>query len=104
MASMAGVAGLAAAGTGRRVKTTKTAKQQRVVSVQARGGEEDTRGCIPLEELRNTDVEKVGGKSASLGEMISQLSDVGVPVPGGFSTTAHAYKEFLGQGRHQRVH
>ncbi|CAE7483203.1 ppsA, partial [Symbiodinium microadriaticum] len=98
MASMAGVAGLAAAGTGRRVKTTKTAKQQRVVSVQARGGEEDTRGCIPLEELRNTDVEKVGGKSASLGEMISQLSDVGVPVPGGFSTTAHAYKEFLDKG------
>ena len=35
------------------------------------------------QELRNTDVEKVGGKSASLGEMISQLSDVGVPVPGG---------------------
>ena len=34
------------------------------------------------QELRNTDVEKVGGKSASLGEMISQLSDVGVPVPG----------------------
>ena len=98
MASVAGLAGLAAAGTGRRAKTTKTAKQQRVVSVQARGGEEDTRVCIPLEELRNTDVEKVGGKSASLGEMISQLSDVGVPVPGGFSTTAYAYKEFLDKG------
>ena len=38
------------------------------------------------------------GKSASLGEMISQLSAVGVPVPGGFSTTAHAYKEFLDKG------
>ena len=38
------------------------------------------------QELRNTDVEKVGGKSASLGEMISQLSDVGVPVPGDAST------------------
>eukprot|EP00913_Durusdinium_trenchii_P024025 g22563.t1 len=50
------------------------------------------------QELRNTDVEKVGGKSASLGEMISQLSDVGVPVPGGFSTTAFAYKEFLDKG------
>ena len=39
----------------------------------------------PSQELRNTDVEKVGGKSASLGEMISQLSDVGVPVPGPIS-------------------
>ena len=38
---------------------------------------------LQSQELRNTDVEKVGGKSASLGEMISQLSDVGVPVPGG---------------------
>mmetsp|Transcript_61734 Transcript_61734/g.172446 ORF Transcript_61734/g.172446 Transcript_61734/m.172446 type:complete len:895 (-) Transcript_61734:248-2932(-) len=69
-----------------------------IVARQARGGEEDTRVCIPLEELRNTDVDKVGGKSASLGEMISQLSEVGVPVPGGFSTTAFAYKEFLDKG------
>mmetsp|Transcript_84879 Transcript_84879/g.181871 ORF Transcript_84879/g.181871 Transcript_84879/m.181871 type:complete len:905 (-) Transcript_84879:87-2801(-) len=72
--------------------------QIRPVARQARGGEVDTRVCIPLEELRNTDVDKVGGKSASLGEMISQLSEVGVPVPGGFSTTAHAYKEFLDKG------
>jgi pyruvate,water dikinase len=68
------------------------------VALQARGGEVDTRVCIPLEELRNTDVEKVGGKSASLGEMISQLAVSGVPVPGGFSTTAYAYKEFLDKG------
>merc|ERR1719204_1604043 len=68
------------------------------VARAARGGEEDIRVCIPLEELRNTDVDKVGGKSASLGEMISQLSDVGVPVPGGFSTTSFAYKEFLDKG------
>merc|ERR1719160_1652787 len=68
------------------------------IACAARGGEQDTRVCIPLEELRNTDVDKVGGKSASLGEMISQLSDVGVPVPGGFSTTSHAYKEFLDKG------
>jgi pyruvate,water dikinase len=53
---------------------------------------------IPLEELNNNDVEKVGGKSASLGEMISNLAGAGVPVPGGFSTTAHAYKEFLAKG------
>jgi pyruvate,water dikinase len=43
-------------------------------------------------------VDKVGGKSASLGEMISQLAESEVPVPGGFSTTAHAYKEFLDKG------
>merc|ERR1719160_2239799 len=68
------------------------------IACAARGGEQDTRVCIPLEELRNTDVDKVGGKSASLGEMISQLAGVGVPVPGGFSTTSHAYKEFLTKG------
>merc|ERR1719150_3706083 len=75
-------------------------EQGRKTARFARGGDGDvdTRVCIPLEELRNTDVDKVGGKSASLGEMISQLSDVGVPVPGGFSTTAFAYKEFLDKG------
>ncbi len=41
------------------------------------------------------DVERVGGKNASLGEMISNLSGVGVSVPNGFATTAHAYREFL---------
>jgi len=41
------------------------------------------------------DVERVGGKNASLGEMISSLSDLGVSVPGGFATTAEAYREFL---------
>ena len=144
-----GLLSLAGASASRSKKSKKS-----VVSLRARGGEEDTRVCIPLEEteswyplckcrlmrvgwfnlpaaqhqkprlrvgeasstsefpnvhenhlpshwllhptqkvlawgesarqeLRNTDVEKVGGKSASLGEMISQLSDVGVPVPGG---------------------
>ncbi len=52
---------------------------------------------IPFEKLRMTDVEQVGGKNASLGEMISQLADTGVRVPGGFATTAHAYREFLAQ-------
>ncbi|HLS17907.1 MAG TPA: phosphoenolpyruvate synthase [Paenalcaligenes sp.] len=50
---------------------------------------------IPFEELRMTDVEIVGGKNASLGEMISQLSDAGVRVPGGFATTAEAFQDFL---------
>ena len=52
---------------------------------------------IPFENLRNTDVSSVGGKNASLGEMISQLSAKGVRVPTGFATTADAYREFLAQ-------
>ena len=53
---------------------------------------------VPLEQLRMTDVEAVGGKNASLGEMISQLAASGVRVPGGFATTAHAFREFLRHG------
>ncbi len=48
-----------------------------------------------FEQLRMTDVESVGGKNASLGEMISQLAEAGVRVPGGFATTAHAFRDFL---------
>ena len=55
----------------------------------------DERYVIPFEELRMTDVEDVGGKNASLGEMISQLSSAGVRVPGGFATTALAFRDFL---------
>ncbi len=49
---------------------------------------------VPFENLRMSDVEVVGGKNASLGEMISQLPR-GVRVPGGFATTAHAFRQFL---------
>ncbi|MEH6997285.1 MAG: phosphoenolpyruvate synthase [Limnobacter sp.] len=49
----------------------------------------------PFEKLRMEDVETVGGKNSSLGEMISQLAETGVRVPGGFATTAHAFREFL---------
>ncbi|HEX9195960.1 MAG TPA: phosphoenolpyruvate synthase, partial [Azonexus sp.] len=52
---------------------------------------------IPFEQLRMTDVEQVGGKNSSLGEMISQLAGSGVRVPGGFATTAQAYRDFLAQ-------
>ncbi|HEX7890265.1 MAG TPA: phosphoenolpyruvate synthase [Ramlibacter sp.] len=52
---------------------------------------------VPFENLRMTDVEAVGGKNASLGEMISQLPH-GVRVPTGFATTAHAFREFLQHG------
>ena len=50
---------------------------------------------IKLEKLGMDDVEIVGGKNASLGEMISNLGGLGVQVPGGFATTSAAYREFL---------
>ncbi len=59
---------------------------------------EATALVVPFENLRMTDVESVGGKNASLGEMISQLPThgaSGVRVPTGFATTAHAFRQFL---------
>ena len=58
---------------------------------------EATALVVPFENLRMTDVESVGGKNASLGEMISQLptGPQGVRVPTGFATTAHAFRVFL---------
>ena len=50
---------------------------------------------IPFERLRMADVETVGGKNASLGEMIGELAGAGIRVPGGFATTAFAFREFL---------
>jgi pyruvate,water dikinase len=59
---------------------------------------------VSFEQLRMTDVDSVGGKNASLGEMISQLADAGVRVPGGFATTAQAFRDFLsGTGLDQRI-
>ena len=52
---------------------------------------------VPFENLRMSDVESVGGKNASLGEMISHLPS-GVKVPTGFATTAHAFRQFLAHG------
>ena len=54
-----------------------------------------SRLVVPFEQLRMTDVEEVGGKNASLGEMISQLAAAGIRVPGGFATTASAFRDFL---------
>ena len=60
---------------------------------------------IWFQDLTKNDVEKVGGKNASLGEMISNLSGAGVSVPGGFATTAEAYREFLEQsGLDKKIH
>ncbi|UJJ31466.1 phosphoenolpyruvate synthase [Halopseudomonas maritima] len=59
---------------------------------------------VSFEQLGVDDVERVGGKNASLGEMISNLANAGVSVPGGFATTAQAYREFLEQsGLNDRI-
>ncbi len=59
------------------------------------GATQEATYVASFENLRMTDVESVGGKNASLGEMISQLAGVGVRVPGGFATTAQAFRDFL---------
>ncbi len=58
----------------------------------------------PFESIGLTDLESVGGKNASLGEMISHLSATGVDVPGGFAITAAAYREFLSGDLGDRIH
>jgi pyruvate,water dikinase len=73
------------------------------------GGSQEATYVASFENLRMTDVESVGGKNASLGEMISQLASAGVRVPGGFATTAQAFRDFLsyseegGQSLAQRI-
>ncbi len=63
-----------------------------------------THYVISFDELRMGDVGEVGGKNASLGEMISQLAGAGVRVPGGFATTSAAYRDFLAhQGLAERI-
>ena len=55
--------------------------------------------------LSMEDVDKVGGKNASLGEMVSNLSNAGVSVPNGFATTSYAFNEFLDyKGLDERIH
>ncbi|MCA3228431.1 MAG: phosphoenolpyruvate synthase, partial [Burkholderiales bacterium] len=63
------------------------------------------RHVIPFSQLRMTDVETVGGKNASLGEMLSQLSEEGIRVPDGFATTAEAFRLFLRESElERRIH
>ncbi|MES2859088.1 MAG: phosphoenolpyruvate synthase [Pseudomonadota bacterium] len=58
-----------------------------------------------LRDLRLTDLAQVGGKNSSLGEMIGQLANLGVSVPGGFATTADAFKAFIAHNTlHQRIY
>ncbi|MBD8525310.1 phosphoenolpyruvate synthase [Pseudomarimonas arenosa] len=58
-----------------------------------------------LHQLRLSDLADVGGKNASLGEMIGHLSELGVSVPGGFATTAHAFRAFIAHNNlHERIY
>ena len=60
---------------------------------------------VPLDQLGMNDVPRVGGKNASLGEMIKNLGSLGVEVPGGFATTASAFDRFLDEaGIRERIH
>ncbi|PKB88100.1 phosphoenolpyruvate synthase [Ewingella americana] len=67
--------------------------------------EPDLRNVIWYNQLGMNDVDKVGGKNASLGEMITNLSDLGVSVPNGFATSSKAFNDFLDQsGVNTRIH
>ena len=64
-----------------------------------------TANILWLHDLRLTDLAQVGGKNSSLGEMIGQLSGLGVSVPGGFATTADAFKAFIAHNNlHARIY
>ncbi len=56
-----------------------------------------SKNIVPLDQLGIADVPLVGGKNASLGEMIANLGDFGVAVPGGFATTSNAFNDFIEQ-------
>lgn len=63
------------------------------------------RYVFPFSQLRMTDVGRVGGKNASLGELLSQLTSAGIRVPDGFATTAEAFRLFLKEGGlEDRIH
>jgi pyruvate,water dikinase len=67
--------------------------------------ESDVRNVLWYNQLGMNDVDKVGGKNASLGEMITNLSELGVSVPNGFATSAQAFNDFLEQsGVNQRIY
>src|SRR5690606_20454578 len=63
-----------------------------------------TANILWLHDLRLSDLAQVGGKNSSLGEMIGELSGLGVSVPGGFATTADAFRDFIAHNNlHQRI-
>jgi pyruvate,water dikinase len=85
----------------RTIERGATGKMPPILSHEARPGERMQRGkyVVPFSQLRMSDVDSVGGKNASLGEMLSQLSEAGINVPDGFATTAEAFRAFLDAGQ-----
>src|SRR5207247_4977598 len=80
----------------RRCKSTSMQRRQLALTPQHAGNAmAEQERVVWFDHLRMSDVHRVGGKNASLGEMISQLAGSGVRVPGGFATTAFAFHEFL---------
>lgn len=76
-------------------KEGATASVLRAEAVDDKATNKDYKYCLPLEKVSLTDLPRVGGKTASLGEMIQQLTPLGVDVPGGFAVTADAYDAVL---------
>jgi pyruvate,water dikinase len=75
------------------------------VNASTHGKHPGSRYVIPFGQLGRGDLEIVGGKNASLGEMLRSLSGLGITVPDGFATTADAYRDFLGHaGLDRRIH
>ena len=80
-------------------------RDNRPASIEGRVGEMEVSGYIvPFESVGLADLESVGGKNASLGELIANLAAAGVDVPGGFAITAAAYRDFLAGGLGDRIH
>src|SRR5215471_3012456 len=76
---------------------TSHAPRWNAARCRAKSAMKEQRRVIWLDRLRMSDVAQVGGKNASLGEMIGELRSEGIRVPGGFATTAFAFHEFLEQ-------
>src|SRR5213076_2967616 len=81
----------------RRCKSTSMQQRRQLALTPQHAGNAmaEQERVVWFDHLRMSDVHRVGGKNASLGEMISQLAGAGVRVPGGFATTAQAFREFL---------
>ncbi len=77
------------------VPSTLVSRHCLVIGLSKEQESEKLKHCIPLQEIGLDDLPKVGGKTASLGEMIQQLTPLGVAVPGGFGVSSTAYDAVL---------
>lgn len=87
--------GWTACGAAAFVPSSLVSRRSLVVKLSKEQHSEKAKHCIPLQEIGLDDLPKVGGKTASLGEMIQQLTPLGVAVPGGFGVSSTAYDAVL---------